>query len=261
MTFPRPLSTLPNMKLFWSYFLPLLSLLFLSCVTEPKVNLNTPEGLFKLGNFYQKQERYEEAIAQYKALSNKFPYSNLAVDAELRVADCHYKKEEYSEAYAAFKTFKELHPKHPQMDYVTYYAAESLRHELPTTVDRDLSSASQAINYYEEVTALYPQSQYAKDSKEKRFKLIQMLADKELYIADFYFKQEKYLGALTRYELFLQSFPQNSRVPYGLYRAALAAKYINQSDRTTLFIQRLLSEYPQSDEARLAKREFPHVAR
>jgi outer membrane protein assembly factor BamD len=238
----------------------LFTLFLVSCVTEPKVNLNTPEGLFKLGDFYQKQERYEEAINQYKTLSNKHPYSKLSIEAELRVADCHFKKEDFLEAYSAYKTFKELHPKHPMMDYVTYYAAESLREELPSTVDRDLTSASQAINYYEEITALYPTSKFAADSKEKRFKLIQMLADKELYIADFYFKQEKYLGALTRYELFLQSFPLNQKVPYGLLRAALSAKYAKLPERAAAHVQKLISEHPQSSEASTAKKEFSGVA-
>lgn len=243
----------------WFVLLPLVCLT--ACVTEPKVNLNTPEGLFKLGEFYQKQERYEEAINQFKTLSNKHPYSKLAVEAELRVADCHFKKEDYIESYGAYKTFKELHPKHPMMDYVTYFAAESLREELPTTVDRDLTSASQAINYYEEITVVFPQSKYAKEAKEKRFQLIQMLADKELYIADFYFKQKKYLGALTRYELFLQSFPQNKKAPYGLLRAAQSANLAKMPDRLNLHVQRLISEHPKTSEAAAAKKEFPGAAR
>lgn len=261
LTFRCALSTLPNMVFLRSSFFILVVSALSACVTEPKVNLNTPEGLFKLGDFYQKQERYEEAINQFKTLSNKHPYSKLAVDAELRVADCHFKKEDYVEAYSAFKTFKELHPKHPMMDYVTYFAAESLREELPTTVDRDLTSASQAINYYEEITVVYPQSKYANEAKEKRFKLIQMLADKELYIADFYFKQKKYLGALTRYELFLQSFPQNQKAPYGLLRAAESANYAKIPDRINLHVQRLIAEYPKSTEAATAKKEFPGAAR
>ena len=242
------------------FTLPLL-LLITSCVTEPKVNLNTPEGLFKLGEFYQKQERYEEAINQFKTLSNKHPYSKLSIESELRIADCHYKKEDFLEAYNAYKIFKELHPKHPAMDYVTYHAAESLRQELPSTVDRDLSSATQAINYYEELTVAYPQSQYTKDAKEKRFKLIQMLADKELYIADFYFKQKKFTGSLTRYELFLQSFPQNQRVPYALFQAAYSAKKLDIPDKVVQHIQRLVKEYPTTSEAARAKKEFASAAR
>jgi outer membrane protein assembly factor BamD len=260
LTFRFGLSKLRYMKCIRLFAILLGSLLLISCVTEPKVNLNTPEGLFKLGDFYQKQERYEEAINQYKALSNKHPYSKLAIEAELRVADCHFKKEDYIEAYSAYKIFKELHPRHAMMDYVTYHAAESLREDLPSTVDRDLTTASQAINYYEEITALYPQSKYAADAKEKRFKLIQMLADKELYIADFYFKQERYVGALTRYELFLQSFPLNQKVPYGLLRAALSAKYAKLPERAAAHVQKLISEHPKSSEASTAKKEFSGVA-
>jgi outer membrane protein assembly factor BamD len=241
------------------------SFLFLSltvgCVTEPRVNLNTPEGLFKLGEFYQKQDRYEEAITQYKAIASKHPYSKLATEGELRVADCYYKKEEYIEAFNAYKTFKELHPKHPQIDYVTYYAAESIRQQLPSTVDRDLSQASQAINYYEEIVTAYPNSKYAADSKEKRFKLIGMLADKEIYIADFYYGREKYVGALTRYDLFLQMFPQSPKVPHALLGAARSAKYAEIPDKVAPYIARLMQDHPATSEAKTAKSEFPNAAR
>jgi len=238
-----------------------LGIIFAGCVTEPKVNLNTPEGLFKLGDFYQKQERYEEAVNQFKAITTKHPYSKLATDAELRVADCYFKKEDFIEAFNAYKTFKELHPKHPKIDYATYFAAESLREQLPSTVDRDLTQATQAINFYEEIVTAFPSSPYVKDSKEKRFKLIEMLADKEIYIADFYYRREKYLGAMVRYDLFLQAFPTSTKAPYALLRAGLSAKYAKQPDKIAGFISRLVKEHPTSPEASQAKKEFPNVAR
>lgn len=240
----------------------LLACTFISaCVSEPKVNLNTPEGLYKMGEFYEKQDRYEEAIQQFKTLSNKFPYSKLAAEAELQVADCHFKREEYIEAAAAYKTFKELHPKHPRIDYVTYSAAESLREQLPSTVDKDLSQAPPAIAFYEEILTLYPTSPHAAESKEKRLKLIQMLADKEIYIADFYYKQEKYISSLTRYEQFLQSFPQNQRVPYVLLWAAKSAERANVPDKIRQFVGQLVATYPSTREAKQAKSEFPNAAR
>lgn len=242
------------------------SLLFLSlfisaCVSEPNVDPNSAEGMFKLGKFYEEQERFEEAVQQYKALSNKFPYSKLATEAELHVADSYYKKDEFIEAAAAYKTFKELHPKHPQIDYVTYKAAESLREQLPSTVDRDLGVASQGIALYEELITLYPNSKYAPEAKEKRLKLNQMLADKEIYIADFYYKQEKYLSAITRYDLFLQSFSQNKRVPYVLLRAARSSEKIKEPEKLRQYVSQLISSFPQTDEAKQAKREFPNAAR
>lgn len=230
-----------------------LTILSLGCVTEPKVNLNSAEGLFTLGEFYEKQDRFEEAISQFKSLSNKFPYSKLAPDAELKVADCYYKKEEFPEAFNAYKNFKELHPRHIRSDYVTYRAAESLREQLPSTVDRDLTNAHQAISFYDELLINYSGSKYAAESKEKKFKLIQMLADKELYIADFYFKQNKYTSALTRYEQFLQAYPQNQKVPHALYNAAYSAKQVDVSDKMQMYLSQLLKNYPNSSEAQGAK--------
>ncbi len=230
------------------------------CVTEPTVDMNTPEGIYKLAEFYRKQDRFEEAITQYKALSNKHPYSKLAVDAELKVGDCHYEKQEYAEAFSAYKAFKELHPKHRSIDYATYRAAESLREQLPTSVDRDLSQATTAIGLYEELSVNYPQSKYAKESNDKKLKLIQMLADKEIYIADFYFKQGKFTSALNRYEMFLTTFPQNIKTPYVLLRAAQSArKASNAEDKIKLHASRLKSEFPNSPEAQDAKKDFPNV--
>lgn len=236
-----------------------ITLLSTGCVTEPKVDLNTPEGIYKLAEFYRKQERYEEAITQYKALSNKHPYSKLAVEAELKVADCHYEKQEYAESFASYKSFKELHPKYPTTDYVIFRAAESLREQLPVTVDRDLSQATTAIGLYEELTVSYPQSKYAKESNEKKLKLIQMLADKEIYIADFYYQQGKYISALTRYETFLTTFPQNQKTPYVLLQAAYAARKVEVPDKIALHAGRLMSEFPSTPEAKDAKKDFPNV--
>lgn len=228
------------------------------CVTEPKVNMNSAEGLFTLAEFYQKQDRFDEAIAQYKAVSNKFPYSKLSLDADLQVADCYYKKHDYAEAFVAYKTFKELHPRYLRADYVTYQAAESLREQLPTTVDRDLSQASQAINFYDEILNYYPSSKYAGEAKEKRFTLTNMLADKELSIADFYFKQEKFTPALTRYEQFLQLYPQSQRVPYGLYQALRSAKKLEIKDKMQNFLSLLVKNYPEARETSWARQEVDH---
>lgn len=245
-----------SLRFLYVAILCLCHLLNVGCVTEPKVNMNSAEGLFTLGEFYEKQDRYEEAINQYKALSNKFPYSKLSADAELHVADCYYKKEEFPEAFNSYKTFKELHPRHNRSDYVTYRAAESLREQLPSSVDRDLTSANQAISYYEEILNHYPQSQFATESKDKRFKLIQMLADKEIYVADFYFQQKKFMSALTRYEQFLQAYPQNQKVPHALYNAAYSAQQVDVADKVQLYKTQLIKNFPSSQEAQNAKRGF-----
>ena len=107
------------------------------------------------------------------------------------MADLHFKRESYAEAQIAYQNFRDLHPKNPRIDYVVFKIAMSFYQQLPDSVDRDLSLAQDAIYHFNEVIKLYPQSEFTAQAKEKRDKAFVMLAEKEFYVADFYFKQKK----------------------------------------------------------------------
>src|ERR1041385_5795724 len=110
-----------------------LVLVLWGCSSGPKLDSNTAEGSFALGEKYEKDERFEDAIAQFSNVKNKYPYSTLATASELKIADIHFKREDYAEAQASYQTFKELHPSHPKIDYVTYQLGMSYFHQLPPT--------------------------------------------------------------------------------------------------------------------------------
>src|SRR5262249_18604911 len=152
------------------------------------------------GEKFEKDERYEEAIAQFNTVKNKFPYSKLATEAELKVAEINFKREEFVEAQNAYQVFKEMHPSHPKIDYVTYRLGLSFFNQLPSTIDRDLAVAERAILYFDEVIQSYPQSSHVKDAREYKTKSLKMLAEKEYYVGHFYFIRDFYDSALTRFE-------------------------------------------------------------
>jgi outer membrane protein assembly factor BamD len=124
-------------------------------------------GAFGLAKQLEDDERYEEALAQYRDLKNRFPYSQYAVSAELQIAEIQFKKEAFIEAQGAYQLFKELHPKHPRIDYVTFKIGESIFMQLPSTIDRDLSVAPAAIREFNILLRDYPNSQYRESAKEK----------------------------------------------------------------------------------------------
>src|SRR5258708_1670449 len=90
--------------------------LLAGCSSTPEFDTSTPEGAYKLAEKYEKDERFEEAITQYTQVKNKHPYSKLATEAELRIAEIHFKREEYVESQNSYQVFKEMHPSHPQID-------------------------------------------------------------------------------------------------------------------------------------------------
>jgi outer membrane protein assembly factor BamD len=227
-----------------------------ACSSEPTYDSSTAEGGFKVGERYEKDERFEEAIAQFAQVKNKHPYSALASEAELKIADINFKREDYVEAQSGYETFKELHPSHPKIDYVTFRLGLSFYHQLPSTIDRDLSLADKALLYFDEVLTSYPNSKYAVDAKAQKAKILNMLAEKEFYIATFYFKREKWDSALGRFEDLLQKFPHTELTARALKGAAVSAHRMKDSAKAKGYLARLESTYANSKELREAKREI-----
>ena len=223
------------------------------CSTDEKKS-DVAEEAFKNAQEFDKDERYEEAIKRYQEVKNKFPYSKYATMAELAIGDAYYKQESFAEAQVAYQSFKDLHPKHLQSDYVTFRLAMSFFKQLPSTIDRDLTLAGSAMTFFDEVKNQYPNSEYVKEAKENKIAVLKMLAGKEDYIGEFYFIRQKYDSALIRYEGLLQKYPDLGFDAKALSRAAIAAAKLGEQDRSKKFLSELEKRFPGSDELSAAKK-------
>lgn len=229
------------------------------CSSDPKYDTSVPEGMFKVGEKYEKDERYEEALAILGQLKNKHPYSKFATEAELKMADIYFTRDEFIEAQNAYQTFKEMHPSHPRIDYVTFRLGLSFSKQLPSTTDRDLSVADRAILYFDEVTQSFPNSQYASEAKEQKIKALKMLADKEYYIANFYFIRKFWGAALGRYEDLLKKYPDLGFEARALYGAAVSAYRVKEIPKAKAYVRQLELEHKGSLEAEKVRRELGNI--
>lgn len=224
-------------------FLSVFTLQILTACSSEEKKSDTPEGLFAIAQEYEKDERYEDAVRKYTDVKNKFPYSAMAVKAELAIADVQFKEESYSEAQLSYATFRELHPKHPQIDYVIFRIGLSYFNQLPETIDRDLTLAHDAINHFNEVIKNYPNSTYVAEATEKRNQAIKKLAEKEDYIADFYFKRDLCESAIPRYENLLKKYPDQGFDSRALGRLVKCAKKISDNSKAEKYFQVLKEKY------------------
>lgn len=232
-----------------------LNLCVVGCSTVEK-NSNEPAGAFAIAEEYDKGERYEEAIRRYTEVKNKFPYSNFATKAELAIADCYYKQESYGEAQVAYQMFKELHPTYAQADYVQFRLGMSYFNQLPSTIDRDISIATEAVLNLNDFIKKFPNSTYVPEAREKRSAAIKMMAEKEEYIADFYFKRKIYESALGRYEGLYNNYRGIGFDAKALSRAAISARKIGDSAKAKKYQDILAQEFPGSKELKDAEKEI-----
>jgi len=221
--------------------------ILIGCASEEK-KADTPEAVFAIAQEYEKDERYEEAVKKYTEVKNKFPYSSMALKAELAIADVYYKQESFAEAQVSYVTFRELHPKHPQIDYVLFRIGMSYYNQLPETIDRDLTLANEAINYFNEIITQHSSSQYVVESKEKRDLSLKKLAEKEEYIGDFYFKRDQCASAIPRYENLVKKFPGRGLDSKALSRLVICSKKINDDGKAQKYFQVLKEKFSETSD-------------
>jgi outer membrane protein assembly factor BamD len=174
-------------------------LLLLSCAIERPAGSSEAEILYKEAIAFKNDGHYLAAIEKLNQIRSKHPYSYFATHAELLNADILFLQENYIESAAAYLLFKNVHPKFDNLPYVVFRIAESYYYQLPSTFDRDLSGADEAIKYYKDLIDNYPDSAFVNESKDKIKECYNLLAKKEQYIADFYYKTGEYFAARYRY--------------------------------------------------------------
>lgn len=233
----------------------ILTLILSACSSNDK-KADTAEGAFAIAQEYDKDERYEEAIRRYQEVKNKFPYSKYATMAELAIGDTYFKEESFAEAQVTYQNFKDLHPKHAQIDYVTFRLAMSFFNQLPSGSDRDLTLANSAILYFDEVLNRYPNSEHFKDAADKKLSALKMLADKEVYIADFYFKKKQWESSMARYEGQVSKYPNLGYDERSLSRATQCAIKLGDREKARTLLAKLKTKFPSSKEIQDLEKEI-----
>lgn len=218
--------------------------------------VNPAENMYEEAIKFQKAYRYDEAIATLEQLKTKHPYSHFAKMARLKIADIHYEAKSYIQAQYTYQAYLELYPNDEKKDYVLFKIGESLFKQLPRGHDRDLSSAKDAINIFTRLIDEFPNSVYVKDATKFRSQIEKKLLQKELYIANFYFKYKHPLASLKRFKSFIENNPKSSFLPEALAGAAYSAKHLNEEKLYAEYMSQLKSTYPKYEIPKLYTKRF-----
>jgi outer membrane protein assembly factor BamD len=183
---------------------------FMSSCSSEAVIESDPAALYKDAEEDIKSDRYQLALDKLKMVKNKFPYSKYAVDAQLRIADVYFMQELYPEAASNYETFRDLHPKHERIGYAMFRIAKSYFIDMPRNVARDLTSAQKCVDAYNDFLRRFPSAPEAAEANKDLESARSELADKELYIANFYLKHNFYESAKPRFQKVIDIYPETT---------------------------------------------------
>lgn len=169
------------------------------CSSADTDSSNDPAALMKDAEEDIDSSRYMLAVEKLQKIKNEHPYSKEATEAALRIADVFFLQENYTEAAATYEAFKDLHPKHPKLEYAMYRIGLSHFNDMPGNIARDLTSGYKAQDGFNDYLFKFPSGQFSADARAKLAETRKILAEKEMYIGNFYYKRDMWEAAKGRY--------------------------------------------------------------
>ena len=211
------------------------------------------ERVFKSGD-------YVEAIRRYNLLRTKFPYSELATLADLRIADAYFAQEKYATAVEQYRAFAKLHPQHQRVTYANWRVALSFYEQmpedwwfLPPGYERDLRRARDAEREIAYFINRFGSNEYTPKARKLLALTRRRLADHELYVAEFYLKRNNPRAAAMRLTYLLQNYSGLGLDPQALFLLARSYIELEDVDKASAALADLIQYHPKSPLAARAR--------
>lgn len=169
-----------------------------------------PEVMAEEGIQQLKKKNYEDAIETFEKVRDRYPYSEQALLAQIKVADAYFYKKKYDEALQAYKEFEKLHPTNKAVPYAVYRQGLCYYRQR-STIDRDQTYTFKALQEFRRLKQKYPNSEYMPKAEKYMARCRLDLGEHEFYVAEFYFKTKRYKAALDRFQVVAQEYPDFSR--------------------------------------------------
>jgi outer membrane protein assembly factor BamD len=209
------------------------------------------EDLYAAGEKDLERNRYDDARQNFKRIVERHPNSGLAPKARFLIGEAFFREAEFDKAVKEFETFMSFYPSDQIADLVQYRLAMAYYDQLKP-VEQDQGLTTKALEQFRKLVKEYPESRYASDALAKIDVCRGRLAQKELWVATYYFNQGNPSGARQRLELVLREYPRTLVVPETLFLLAEVDMREGKTGEARDLLHRLATEFPYTEWGRRA---------
>ncbi len=210
-----------------------------------------PEELYQIGENEMAKRRFTEARTAFTKIVERHPNSSYAARARFLVGEAYYRESEFEKAVKEFETFLAFYPRHQIADLVQYRLAMSYYDQIKP-IEQDQALAQKALDQFKKLVKEYPDSRYATDGLAKIDICRGRLAQKELWVASYYWANGNPAAARQRVEALLKDHPRSLVVPEALYLLAEVNFREGKTAEATDTLRRLAMEYSHTEWGRRA---------
>ena len=172
--------------------------------------------------YYEAVEALKEGDAFYaekkfREVESLMPQDKWASKASLMASYAEYSRSSYSSAIFSLERHVKYYPADKNIAYAHYLMAMCYYEQI-LDEKKDLKPLLQAKEKFEFIMRTYPDTDYATDARFKIDLIIDQLAAKEMSIARYYMKTEKWIPALNRLKIVVDQYDRTVFVEEALHR-------------------------------------------
>ena len=205
------------------------------------------------GKAFLDVEDYPNAIRYFDILEARYPFGVYSTQSMLDLAYASYQSNLKEEAIVNADRFIRLYPNHPNVSYAYYLRAlanfDKGQNFLTKIFSQDpskydVSKLRTSFDDFSIVVNKFPDSKYAKDSRNRLVYIKNMMAKNELHIAKYYVKRLAHIAAIERVKYLLTNYSGTPSTEEALLVLIDSYNYLNMNDLA-------------SDTARVLKENYP----
>ncbi len=220
---------------------------------DPTIGMSAAQ-IYSQGKEFLDAEDYPNAIRYFDILEARYPFGSYSTQAMLDLAYAAYQSDLNDEAIVNADRFIRLYPNHPDVSYAYYLRALSNFDKDSNFITRlfasdpskyDVFKLRQSFDDFTIVVNKFPESKYAKDSRNRLIYIKNMIAENELYIAKYYSKRSAHVAAIERVKYMLKNYSGTPSTEEGLIIMIDSYNKLKMTDLAFDASRVLKENYPQ----------------
>jgi outer membrane protein assembly factor BamD len=227
-----------------------------------------------------KAGKYDVARLTLQTMINTYPDSEYVARAKLAVGDSWYAEggaAAMTQAENEYKDFITFFPNMPEAAEAQLKIANIHYREMEKP-DRDFTHALRAEEEYRTLITQFPESKLVPEARARLRQVQEVLAEREFLVAHYYFMRESYNAAVARFRTLIDAYPLFSGTDEALYELGecyqkqaenLRASRLPEQQKARLVKERndlaaaafskIITEYPATDRMEDAKKTLAEM--
>lgn len=199
----------------------------------------TAERLYQDAKAEMSAGNWSQARNRLETIESRYPFGIYAQQALIDQAYINWKDEEPEQALAAIDRFQKQYPNHPGSDYILYLkglisftppSANLMQFTRQDPSERDPKGLSDSYDAFMELIERFPESRYANDARLRARWLVNIIAQNEVHVAEYYYSRNAYVAAANRAQRVITDFEGVPIAEKALYILYLSYDKLGQHD-------------------------------